>query len=219
MIGDREQEAERRQLFNNIALNVISKLESYEDITHVHFAGRYRAAFYDVLAWEDTNAPYRLPEDLKLFYTTAFNGVDLRWLTNVQGKPTVIGEIKINEMKCLSPPKFPVSLPQAPDGSDYSAVFVLNSHQEIGDILLVYNRESEDADTSIWFRDNTDRQCSYVCSSFTHLLRIMVVHLGIIGWQRAFTPNGLSTSTQSWMYLFAKERLCIDRCAVGSQSI
>ena len=214
MISDRENEAERRALFNSLALNVITKLESFEEITQVQFAGKYRAAFYDILAWEEQNAPFRLPEDLKLFYTTAFNGVNLRWLSSVSNKPTVIGEIKLNDLKSIIPPAASVTLPPLSDGSDYAAAFALYSHPEVGDILLVYDAHSDDAATSVWFRDNSTNECSYVCATFTHLLRIMVVHLGIIGWPRAFTPQGLSASTQSWMMIFCKERLCVDRCGI-----
>lgn len=214
MIADRENEAERRALFNSLALNVITRLEAFEEITQVHFAGKYRAAFYDVLAWEEQNAPLRLPEDLKLFYTTAFNGVNLRWLSNVSNKPVVIGEIKVNDLKSIVPSTASFSLPSFADGSDYAAAFALYNHPEVGDIFLVYDAHSDDAQTSIWFRDSATNEWSYVCATFTHLLRIMVVHLGIIGWPRAFTPHGLSASTQSWMMLFCKERLCIDRCGM-----
>jgi hypothetical protein len=38
----------------------------------------------------------------------------------------------------------------------------------------------------------------------------MVVHLGIYGWQSAFTPEGASPATQQWMRMFCKERLIVD---------
>ena len=41
-------------------------------------------------------------------------------------------------------------------------------------------------------------------------MRIMVVHLGVHGWQLAFTPDGLPPSAKAWMNLFCKERLTVD---------
>jgi len=62
----------------------------------------------------------------------------------------------------------------------------------------------------VWFQDPSTRW-HYVCSSFTEYLRLSVAHFGIIGWQAAFSPEGLRTSTAHWMGLVCPERLCVDR--------
>jgi hypothetical protein len=38
----------------------------------------------------------------------------------------------------------------------------------------------------------------------------MVVHLGIIGWQYAYTDIGLDNVTRQWMRLYCPERLAAD---------
>jgi len=43
----------------------------------------------------------------------------------------------------------------------------------------------------------------------------MIMHVGVHGWQLAFTPEGLSPLTQQWMMLFCRERLTMDVTTVG----
>jgi len=62
----------------------------------------------------------------------------------------------------------------------------------------------------VWLIDQSSR-LHYISSSFTHYFRVMIAHLGIIGWQLAFTPEGLPMQTQQWMGMFCKERLIVDR--------
>ena len=38
----------------------------------------------------------------------------------------------------------------------------------------------------------------------------MVVHLGIVGWQYAYTDIGLDNVTRQWMRLYCPERLAAD---------
>lgn len=64
--------------------------------------------------------------------------------------------------------------------------------------------------TAIWFIDENHRHWSYICATFSDYMRLMIVHLGIIGWQGAFTPEGLSATTKEWMSAFVKERLAVD---------
>lgn len=36
----------------------------------------------------------------------------------------------------------------------------------------------------------------FLASNFTKYFRMMVVHLGILGWQQAFSPTGVSPATE-----------------------
>lgn len=36
----------------------------------------------------------------------------------------------------------------------------------------------------------------FLAGSFTSYFRMMLVHLGVLGWQQAFSPVGLSPSTE-----------------------
>ncbi len=64
--------------------------------------------------------------------------------------------------------------------------------------------------TAIWFIDESTRQWSYICATFSDYMRLMIAHLGILGWQTAFSSGGLAGTTKEWMCVFAKERLVVD---------
>jgi len=36
---------------------------------------------------------------------------------------------------------------------------------------------------------------------------LMMMHVGVHGWQLAYTPEGISLITKQWMNLFCRERL------------
>jgi len=99
-----------------------------------------------------------------------------------------------------------------------SAAFVIHSFPEYGNICLLYrtniNNNTNDNYSSpeIWYQDQF-ANWHYICNNFTQLMRIMVTHFGISGWQLAFTPEGLPLVTRQWMNLFCKERLTIDLLA------
>ena len=60
----------------------------------------------------------------------------------------------------------------------------------------------------VWFQDRSARW-HFLSRSFSDFLRLMVVHVGVIGWPLAYTPEGLSPQTQQWLGLFSRERLCM----------
>ena len=64
-------------------------------------------------------------------------------------------------------------------------------------------------DPEIWIQDASS-SWHFVADSFTTYLRLAIVHLGIIGWQNAYTPVGLPPVTKQWMAFFCKERLALD---------
>jgi hypothetical protein len=116
--------------------------------------------------------------------------------------------------------------------------FLLDSQSEVGEIVMLFRpsisggAQDDDGVTvsalaaygsnsvvmqpnqlenpEIWLLDASGRW-HFVCFTFTQYLRLMVAHLGIYGWQLAFTPEGLPVVTQQWMNMFSKERLVVDR--------
>ncbi len=66
------------------------------------------------------------------------------------------------------------------------------------------------ASTAIWLVDDSSRAWSYICATFSDYMRLLITHLGVIGWQTAFSRQGLRASTKEWMCIFAKERLVVD---------
>ena len=44
----------------------------------------------------------------------------------------------------------------------------------------------------------------------TYLLTYLLSYVGIIGWQDAYTPEGLSEVTYQWMSMYCKARLLMN---------
>lgn len=228
---------DRREAFNSMALNCISYLESFEECKSVNFQSGDGASTQDAVQWEKKFAPYTLPKDLKSCYSL-FNGFCLSWTVGVGDQTIPVGEIRMNRIDSIIrisldgtfAPNIWNDQHIAPPDPRTSAAFLLDSQSETGDIVMVYRQrvtpcgsssttvehgggastEYVCAEPEIWFVDLSARW-HYLCSNFTHFLRLLVVHLGIYGWQLAFTPEGLSITTQHWMNIFCKERLMIDK--------
>ena len=101
--------------------------------------------------------------------------------------------------------------PSGPGGSEASSPSPSNSPnvvmmEEGGGAKENYSY----ANPQVWFQDPSTHW-HYVCSSFTEYMRLSVAHFGIVGWQAAFSPEGLRASTAHWMGLVCPERLCVDR--------
>ena len=66
------------------------------------------------------------------------------------------------------------------------------------------------ASTAIWFVEDSSREWGYICATFSDYMRLLITHLGVLGWQSAFSRNGLRATTKEWLCIFAKERLVVD---------
>ncbi|CAN0515808.1 unnamed protein product [Ectocarpus sp. 12 AP-2014] len=62
----------------------------------------------------------------------------------------------------------------------------------------------------VWLQDLSCRW-HFLADGFTSYFRMMVLHLGVLGWQQAFTPVGLSPTTEQCMRLFCPDRLLFDQ--------
>eukprot|EP00752_Nemacystus_decipiens_P001796 g1735.t1 len=120
------------------------------------------------------------------------------------------------------------------------AAFCLDSSCEVGRVALVYggapitgciddvggssnskHRERRREGTKalatrelsspeVWLQDLSCRW-NFLADDFTKYFRMMVVHLGVRGWQQAFTPVGLSPNTEQCMRLYCPDRLLFDQ--------
>lgn len=226
---------DRRETFDRIALSCITYLESFTECKNVNFQCGEGAASHESIMWDKKNAPFKMPKDLKSFYSM-FNGIFLSWSVELGGRNVNIGEIRVNRMEAIKPfeiegtydaKAWTDNTSTIPDPKLCTA-FIIDSHCEVGEILLLYkgtaasvtaSSQTDDEDgldnshldePEVWFVDQSSRW-HYICKTFTQYLRLLVIHLGIHGWQLAFTPEGLPTTTQQWMTMFCKERLVIDR--------
>jgi tubulin polyglutamylase complex subunit 2 len=228
---------ERREEFDRVALSCITYLESFSECRNVNFQCGEGAASHESLVWEKKSAPYKLPKDLKNFLSL-FNGVHLSWSVDIAGRNVQIGELRVNRIDAIKPLDMEGTIdtrvwsdigPRVPD-TKQCAAFVLDSQCEVGEVVLLYRvdrrnasvdsgdgvaaeqqmDESFNEEPEVWFVDQSARW-HYISKTFTQYFRLMVIHVGIHGWQLAFTPEGVPPVTQQWMGLFCKERLIVDK--------
>ena len=222
----------KHTLFDGIAFNMITYLDSFEEVCDVEVISHSGAQPVEINLWDRKNSPYELPNDIKGFYSL-FNGFVLRWKVEVADQEIIIGEIKLLKLENI----VPIALSEGttfvlptdvssglivtvPDVRECVA-FSLSSYEE-GQVALLYRRRPISLETSsptgdfhmppempeIWFQDNTGAW-HFICYSFTQYMRLCVMHLGIIGWLHMFTPEGISMTCRQWMGMFCKERLCV----------
>jgi tubulin polyglutamylase complex subunit 2 len=201
-------------LFDEIAFNILSYLESIDEVCDIDFIANPAAKHVEINLWERRNAPSEFPSDFKRFLNL-YNGIHLKWKVQVVDQPIVIGEIKINKMDQI--------LPLAIDGAQFlpadasglsitlpdpktSTAYAFSSCDD-GIVVLLYRHQST-LFPEVWCVDNNKRW-HFICYSFTQYLRLAVLHLGIIGWHAMYFPEGMTMSTRQWMGMFCRERLCV----------
>jgi len=227
------------EAFDTISLNILSYLALYDEVANVRLYSGEAKASGEILQWERKNLPYKIPADMKEFYAI-FNGLRLLWKVNVAGKLCIIGDmglLSISDMQRIPlDGTFDCSAASAPD-SKTCAAFVISRLPRGGRVVLLYRQPTEQASTpsqivivqdglkvssaiinydepEVWLQD-TNSRWYYMCGSFSQYYRLSLVHVGIIGWQDAFTAAGLAPATRQWMGIFCKERLLVD---LGSRS-
>ena len=204
---------------DSLGFKVLSYLESQEAVKDLDLITKDGILPHEIALWEKKNVPYLMSPDLKAFYS-AFNGFLLRWSSEIGYNKVPVGEMRVNSIDAFI--RIPIDgrfvtseLMQAgvsPPDPSTCAAFLLDSFCEYGHVVIICrppSRVGSVLEPEIWFQD-LSAKWHFMCSSFKQYLRIMFLHLGISGWQMAFTSDGLPLWTQQWMKLFCKERLCID---------
>ncbi len=198
--------ADKRALFDRMALSCLSYLESLDLCQLSDFTCGEGALTHELLMWDKKNAPLKLPKDLKNFYSV-FNGVNINYNVSVGEKFVMVGEIQLNRIELIqkmttiegvfmqnSWKDIIVSLPD----SKSCAAFFLHSVSEVGEVYLLYrqphnNKQSSTGSESeyiglinqsglyenpeIWFVDISQRW-HFLCQTFTQYVRLMITHLG-----------------------------------------
>ena len=206
-------------LLNGMAFHVLKYLESQEGVRDLEMITKDGVHDHDIAAWERKNIPYKMSPDLRGFFSM-FNGLFVKWSCAVGDAVIPVGEIRVNSMESFI--RIPIDgrfvtseLAQAqvsPPDPHTCAAFLLDSFCEYGQIIAVFRPSavSEDVpEPEVWFQDLSARW-HFISHTFKQYMRVMVLHLGIIGWQMAYTADGLPLSTQQWMRVYCKERLCVD---------
>lgn len=206
-------------LLNSIGFNILSYLETQDGVRDLEMITKDGIQEKDISVWERKNLPFRLSPGLKAFFSM-FNGLYVKWSCAVGESVIPVGEIRVNSLEAFI--RIPLDgryvtseLYQAgvtPPDPHTCAAYLLDSFCEYGQIICVFRplvASSDEQEPEIWFQDLSARW-HFVCHTLKQYLRLMILHLGIIGWQMVYTADGLPQSTQQWMRVYCKERLCVD---------
>ena len=206
-------------LLNNMAFHVLSYLEKQDGVRDLEMITKDGVKQADIISWEKKNLPYKLSPDLSAFYSM-FNGLYVKWSCAVGDSVLPVGEIRINSMEAFI--RIPIDgrfvtseLDHArvtPPDPHTCAAFLLDSFCEYGQIIAVFRPSvvvGENPEPEVWFQDLSVRW-HFISHTFKQYFRAMVLHLGIVGWQMAYTAEGLPLSTKQWMRVYCKERLCVN---------
>lgn len=208
----------KHELFDKIAFNVLSYLETFDEVGDIEFSAPDGSATVCKL-WETKNAPYVLPFDVKGF-SDLFNGVSLKWAVEVGTASVAVGNISINKVDAmvkvdltgqfLKHSEGRDALFYPPDPSTAAGFEIANAADGIV-VMLFRTKPSNGVGNSceIWFKDTLTLTWHFVCHTFTQYLRLCILHLGVFGWHKIFTPAGITMTTRQWMGMFCRERLCV----------
>jgi len=61
----------------------------------------------------------------------------------------------------------------------------------------------------VWFQDCACRW-HYIAATLPQYLRLLTLHMGILGWLFVYTPEGIPPVTYQWLNIYCKERLILD---------
>lgn len=208
----------KHEVFDKIAFNVLSYLETFDEVGDIEFSGPEGSATMCNI-WEGKNAPYLLPFDVKGF-AALFNGVSLKWAVDVGTSSVAVGDIFINKVEAMVKVELSGQFVKhceerdvtflPPDAS--TAVGYELAKTVDGVVVMVFRSKPISGMENlceIWFKDSLVSTWHFMCHTFTQYLRLCILHLGVFGWQKIFTPEGISMTTRQWMGMFCRERLCV----------
>ncbi|CAK1603392.1 unnamed protein product [Parnassius mnemosyne] len=203
--------------YENITLGITRVLESDPRISNVAVERRPPCDRVTISNWEQRHSSI-LPEDLRNFYASS-DGFQLTWHYKYSGKDNYntdevlpVGSIRVNSLSelCLSPglkDLLDFSLTRQSSGprpllNTKSKVFELDACRNIGKVCLINTSGS----WSIWLATR-DGAWGWLADSFTHYFRMALVHLGLPGWQAAFSNLPLIPWAEQLFLLLAPHLL------------
>eukprot|EP00050_Salpingoeca_kvevrii_P007835 m.298957 g.298957 ORF g.298957 m.298957 type:complete len:276 (+) comp13999_c0_seq1:55-882(+) len=209
--------ADLRELIDRMTLGVVQSLERRIGVVEVRTRERPAASTVDIGVWEKTQKA-RLPQDLRQFLLTC-SGFDLEWTALFADRIITLGRLHVHSLKSLA--RIPAGEADSDTGGDGALretldqdVVVIEQLQDGALIAVELLPFEEDASAlprgRVWLRDRS-QAWHVITQSFSDYFRLMALHLGIIGWQYAFTPIGLSPRTKQWFHLYAPVRLRMDQ--------
>ncbi|KDO24244.1 hypothetical protein SPRG_09880 [Saprolegnia parasitica CBS 223.65] len=180
---------------NAMSLEVFQYLGAHAAVSNLELKPMPGVAMHNISLWNQRNSPKKLPADLVAFLA-ASNGLSIKWHAVLNHKFFALGHFSINSLQSMK--RVDVTL-----GNATHAGYVLESSSTLGEVCMVF---VDDETVQVWLKDLTN-QWHFLAKSFSDYYRLMIVHLGLVGWQLRFTPNGLDPVTQQWFHLFVPGRM------------
>lgn len=217
-----------------ISFHVLSYVQQLPGVTHIDFVDEPRPALAAQMdGWRNKNRGFELPQDLQAFLEVT-NGLAVTWSAQCVHNEITVGSLSVNPLENIT--RLPngsgfsgqSSAPSEPGAAGVVSVvhgaralperstgFLLDSIPKVGQVALVYSLSATQGPEQghfegVWFRDVQSSAWHFLADSFCAYFRMLVVHLGILGWQYAFTPLGLDLLTRQWMGLYCPQRLMHD---------
>ncbi|OQR92048.1 tubulin polyglutamylase complex subunit 2 [Thraustotheca clavata] len=191
---------------NAMSLQVFQYLATHSAVANIEPKVSPGIALHNIAIWEQRNTK-TLPKDLTVFLI-ASNGLSVKWHGILQSKSFYLGHFAINSLQNMK--KITANF----SNKVYDA-YVIDSSSTTGDTCMVYMDEDS---VEIWLKNCMD-EWHFLAKSFSNYYRLMIVHLGLIGWQQLFTPNGLDPITRQWYYLFIPGRMIQSKAADSPEKV
>ncbi|KPJ11914.1 Tubulin polyglutamylase complex subunit 2 [Papilio machaon] len=197
--------------YENITLGVTRVLESDPRISNVVVERRQPCDRIAISNWEQRHSTI-LPDDLRNFYASS-DGFLLTWNFKYSADEILqVGAIRVNSLSelCLSAglkDLLDFSITRNSSGprpvlNPKSKVFELDTCRNIGKVCLICTNGS----WSIWLATR-EGAWGWLADSFTYYFRMSLVHLGLPGWQAAFTNLPLIPWAEQLFLLLAPHLL------------
>eukprot|EP00035_Acanthoeca_spectabilis_P009725 m.171570 g.171570 ORF g.171570 m.171570 type:complete len:270 (+) comp14817_c0_seq4:126-935(+) len=204
-----------RQAYDAILLGLVTSLEKRAGVGEIKLLQKSAASSAQISRWE-AKFGVKLPTDL-IDFLHITDGMHLVWDARMAtGEIAPLGSLHLHglsDMRTVDCPAGPDDIsaetenPKSPRDGHQGDVVELDKCGGDGMIGLVYpSPGSEATPPSVWFADRAGTW-HYVARSFTDYIKLMTIHLGIPGWQYAFTTTGLSPISQQWFVVYAPLRL------------
>ncbi|KAI8911983.1 hypothetical protein DFJ77DRAFT_416005, partial [Powellomyces hirtus] len=206
---------------------LLAYLESCPYVTDIKLSSNAACSESELKIWTRMNAPHRLPADVTALLSMA-DGLKVQWgiqsSSNNISASIEIGCVDICALKDWR---------RCDEGTPPGAAFVIQTTLPFGYVCLVFvptntdlNKPPSSQDkqqqqqqqqhapsvfpqttAEIWFYEVSSRKWFPLAQSLSAYFRLMVVHLGVKGWQMGWTDTGMPQSTLDWLAMYATSRV------------
>lgn len=179
------------RLFPGLTLH----LDTYPGIKNLKYNFGPPATRTDIFEWE-SEAGREMPRDLASIFFEA-SGFELEWSAATNGEEMNVGRMNLMPLASIAP--FSES---STNRASLPSKFLIEKCGNYGDMYLVYTTS---IDTEFQFLSCAG-EWTTVASSYTQYFRLMVVFLGIKGWQLHYSASRWPKLTRNLMCFYLPMR-------------